>query len=47
MINDKVFNYAVMAIIAYLVLQALLPYLIWAAIGWVVIKAVLAYERRK
>jgi hypothetical protein len=45
--DNKLFNHIIIAIVGYFLLRALLPYLICGAIGWVVIKALLAYERKK
>jgi hypothetical protein len=43
----KVIGYAVVAIIAYYVLAAIVPFLIWGVIGWLVFKAYQQYQRSK
>lgn len=47
MTTDKLATYLVLAIIAYFVLQAILPFMIWCVVGYIAIQAAIAYSRRK
>jgi len=44
---NKLIGYAVMAIFAYVILQAVIPYLIWGVIIWVVFKAFYQFNKHK
>ncbi|MEI8287890.1 MAG: hypothetical protein WCH99_00340 [Verrucomicrobiota bacterium] len=44
---NTIIGYAVVAIVAYYVLSAIIPFLIAGVIGWVVLKAYAQYQRNK
>jgi fatty acid desaturase len=44
---NKIIGYMVMAIIAYFVLQFIVPYLIYGVIGLVVWRVYLTYQKHK
>ena len=44
---NKLVGYAVMAIFAYAILQAVIPFLIWGVIGWAVFKAFEIFNKHK
>jgi hypothetical protein len=45
--ENKLIGYMVMAIIAYYILEVIVPFLIWGVIIWVVFKAYLEYQKHK
>ncbi len=45
--TNKMIGFAVMAILAYYILQMLVPYLFWAVIGMVIWRIVLERNRFK
>jgi hypothetical protein len=45
--ENKLIGYMVMAIIAYYILEVIVPFLIWGVIGWVVFQAYLEYQKHK
>jgi hypothetical protein len=45
--HNKLIGYAVLAIIAYFILQALVPYLIWGVVGLVCWRIYLEFQKHK
>jgi hypothetical protein len=45
--QSKIIGYAVVAIIAYFIMQAFMPYLICGVIGWIMLRAYENNQKRK
>ena len=42
----KVIGYAVVAIIAFYIMQAFMPYLVFGVIGWMVLRAIENHQKK-